>query len=427
MNRAPLRNVKYTRDILPAQFAPQDSSVHIHRFHLVERVAHEVFRLYGFNEIRTPIMELTELFARGVGEETDIVSKEMYSWQDINGDKLTLRPENTASVIRAYIQHQMATQRELAKLYYIGPMFRRERKQKGRYRQFFQIGVEVIGNSDHPAIEAEVMEMIQVLMQRLEITSTRLLVNSVGCPACRPQFNQVLREAIQPRLSEMCGDCNRRYETNILRVLDCKVDAAIVQEFPSIQSLLCAGCREHFAQFRRYLDQRQIKYEVNPLLVRGLDYYTRTAFEVLGDSLGAQDALLGGGRYDGLSETLGGAAAKGFGFALGLDRFVMSLPATVADPSVPQVFLVHLGEAAFDFALELASRCRQAGIACAMDFQKRNLKSALKQANLLQARYALLIGDNELNSGQFILRDLTTGAQQEITIAALLQRGPAGL
>jgi histidyl-tRNA synthetase len=422
MNRASLRNVKYTRDILPAQFAPQDSSIHIHRFHRVEQVAHEVFQLYGFSEIRTPIMELTELFARGVGEETDIVSKEMYSWQDINGDKLTLRPENTAAVIRAYIQHQMSTRNDLAKLYYLGPMFRRERKQKGRYRQFFQIGVEVIGNSDHPAIEAEVLEMIQLLMQRLEITNTRLLINSVGCPACRPQFNQVLREAIQPRLPEMCTDCNRRYETNILRVLDCKIDATIVQEFPSIQTLLCGECRQHFEQFRQYLDQRQIKYEVNPLLVRGLDYYTRTAFEVIGGGLGAQDALLGGGRYDGLSETLGGPPAKGFGFALGLDRFVMSLPDTIADPSRPQLFLVHLGAAAFDFALQLASRCRQAGIACAMDFQKRSLKNALKQANQLQARYALLIGDNELTTGRYILRDLTTGTQEEITETELLQR-----
>ncbi|MBK7992589.1 MAG: histidine--tRNA ligase [Blastocatellia bacterium] len=425
-----IKTVKHTRDILPKDFTT-DTSAHSHKFQYVENVAREAFRRYGFQEIRTPIFEYTELFARGVGEETDIVSKEMYTWRDLGenntpgaGASLTLRPENTASVIRAYIQHQMWVQSDLAKLFYVGPQFRREHGRKGRFRQFYQIGVEVIGKSDHPAIEAEVIEMLAWILQELKIENTSLLVNSVGCPKCRPLFNERLKEELAPKLAEMCGDCNRRFETNILRVLDCKRDAEIVAQLPSIQDLLCQECQTHFSEFCSYLDARQLKYQVDPKLVRGLDYYTRTAFEIVttNENLGSQNALLGGGRYDGLSETLGGPPTKGFGFALGLDRFVISLPETVPDPSTPTVFIAHLGKEAFDFALLLAKSLRQAGISCALDFEGRNLKNSMKLADRSKARYALIIGEEELAKAKFVLRDMVSREQFELTEAELLEK-----
>ncbi len=425
-----IKTVKHTRDILPKDFTT-DTSAHSHKFQYVENVAREAFRRYGFQEIRTPIFEYTELFARGVGEETDIVSKEMYTWRDLGenntpgaGASLTLRPENTASVIRAYIQHQMWVQSDLVKLFYVGPQFRREHGRKGRFRQFYQIGVEVIGKSDHPAIEAEVIEMLAWILQELKIENTSLLVNSVGCPKCRPLFNERLKEEIAPKLAEMCGDCNRRYETNILRVLDCKRDVEIVAQLPSIQDLLCQECQSHFAEFRHYLDARQLKYQVDPKLVRGLDYYTRTAFEIVttSENLGSQNALLGGGRYDGLSETLGGPPTKGFGFALGLDRFAMILPETVPDPSTPTVFIAHLGKEAFDFALLLTKNLRQAGISSALDFDSRNLKNSMKLADRSKARYALIIGDEELAKAKFVLRDMVSREQFELTEAELLEK-----
>lgn len=416
-----IKTVKHTRDILPSEFS-QDTSAQSHRFQHVEAIAREAFRRYGFREIRTPIFEHTELFARGVGTETDIVSKEMYTWTDINGDSLTLRPENTAPVIRAYIEHKMAHQSDLAKLFYIGPQFRRERGQKGRFRQFYQIGVEVIGKSDNPAIEAEVIEMIYWMLTELKIEQTQLLINSVGCPVCRPNFNEMLKREVAPHLQQMCGNCNRRYETNILRVLDCKEDAAIVSKFPSTLNLLCQECSTHFAKFRTYLDARSIPYKIEPRLVRGLDYYTRTAFEITSGSLGAQNSLLGGGRYDGLSETLGGSAAKGFGFALGLDRFVMSLPQDVEDPSVPLLFLAHLGEKAMEYALKLASSLRREGVACAVDFEARSLKNSMKLADKVKAKNVLIIGEDELVKGRYVLRNMSTGEQSELTEEELFER-----
>lgn len=425
-----IRTPKHTRDILPKEFT-SDTSAHSHKFQYIESVAREAFRCYGFQEIRTPIFEYTELFSRGVGEETDIVSKEMYTWKDLGanntpgaGESLTLRPENTAPVIRSYIQHQMWQHSDLAKLFYIGPQFRREHGRKGRFRQFYQIGVEIIGKSDNPAIEAEAIEMLDWILKELKIVNTTLLINSVGCPKCRPQFNERLKEEIAPKLSSMCGDCNRRYETNILRVLDCKRDTEIVATLSSIQDVLCEECCTHFADFRRHLDKREIKYQIDPKLVRGLDYYTRTAFEIvtISEDLGSQNALLGGGRYDGLSETLGGPPSKGFGFALGLDRFVISLPEDIPDASIPTVFLAHLGKEAFEFALLLSGCLRKVGISCAMDFEMRNLKNSMKLADRSKARYALIIGEEELAKGRFVLRDMSTREQVELTEAELLEK-----
>src|SRR6185295_1979733 len=288
---------------------------------LIKRTAREAFRRYGFDEIRTPIIERTELFERGVGTDTD-VNKEMYTFEDRDGERVSLRPEQTASVVRAYIEHGMFNQPGLTKLFYIGPQFRRERPQKGRYRQFAQIGVEVLGQSDDPAIEAEVIEMLDAYLKRLGITDTELMINSIGDGNCRPAYIEALKAAINSRLGDLCSNCKQRYESNPLRVLDCKEESCqhVLNEPPAITDMLCEPCRLHFASFRAMLDERDIKYTIAPRLVRGLDYYMRTAFEITGPQLGAQNTIVGGGRYDGLSEMLGGRPMKGFGFALGVER-----------------------------------------------------------------------------------------------------------
>src|SRR6202050_1873760 len=333
-----IRAIKGPRDLLPP-----DSAV----WNRVERTAREVFRAYNYHEIRTPILEETQLFARGVGQETDIVSKEMYTFEDRDGSSLTLRPENTASVIRAYIEHRLDQRPGVQKLYYIGPMFRRERPQKGRYRQFFQIGAEAIG-SESPAVDAEVIETVMELLARTGLRDAGLLLNSVGDQNCRPQYVERLRQELQGVAHQMCGDCQRRAVTNPLRVLDCKVEAdqPIIEKLPSILDYLCDDCRAHFATVRGHLDDRGIEYEVRPGLVRGLDYYMRTTFEVVHGSLGAQNSVLGGGRYDGLAESLGSKVpAPGIGFSIGEDRLVMSV--TGQDPATgPDLFIAPLGEAA---------------------------------------------------------------------------------
>src|SRR5450631_4827567 len=316
-----------TRDLLPPDTA---------LWNFVEATVRDVFRLYNFHEIRTPIFEETALFARGVGEETDIVSKEMYTWEDRGraqsekGQSLTLRPENTASVVRAYIEHKL-WDRGLNKLYYIGPQFRRERPQKGRYRQFYQIGAEVIGpasaGSESPARDAEILELLATLLDRLGIKDWMLELNSIGCAKDRTIYNEALRKALEPVASKMCADCQRRAVTNPLRVFDCKVpeDQPIIETLPTINQFLDEPCQTHYDQVKQILNAVQIPYKETPRLVRGLDYYTRTAFEFTHGSLGAQNAILGGGRYDGLSEALGGPAAPGIGFAIGEDRLVLAL------------------------------------------------------------------------------------------------------
>ena len=316
-----IRAVKGTRDLLPP-----DTVI----WNRVEAVAREVFASYNYQEIRTPILEETQLFARGVGQETDIVSKEMYTFEDRDGSSLTLRPENTASVIRAYIEHRLDQRPGVQKLYYIGPMFRRERPQKGRYRQFFQIGAEAIG-SDSPFIDAECIELVVEILTRAGLSGFRLIINSVGCPNCRPQYVEKLREATRPIASQLCADCQRRSETNPLRVLDCKVpeDQPVIDALPSILDNLCDVCAPHFAAVQTYLRDRNIDFEIRPRLVRGLDYYMRTTFEVTHGELGAQNSVLGGGRYDGLAESLGSPVhSPGIGFSIGEDRLVMTVDQT---------------------------------------------------------------------------------------------------
>ena len=406
-----IRAVKGTRDLLPP-----DTAV----WNRVERIAREVFRAYNYHEIRTPILEETQLFARGVGAETDIVSKEMYTFDD-HGTSLTLRPENTASVIRAYIEHRLDQRPGVQKLYYIGPMFRRERPQKGRYRQFFQIGAEAIG-ADSPFVDAEVIEMVTEMLTRAGLTGFTLLINSVGCPDCRPKFVAKLKEALLPVAPSLCTDCQRRAETNPLRVLDCKVpeDQPAIDQLPSILDSLCENCAPHFAAVKGYLNDRSIAFEVKPRLVRGLDYYMRTTFEVTHGNLGSQNSVLGGGRYDGLAESLGSNVhSPGIGFSIGEDRLVMTVDQTHDDSL--DVFLAPLGEAALRHAGELARELRRAGASVEV-LAGGKLKRAMELANKLGARFVVILGDDEIAKGEYSLKDMKSGEQQSVTREQLLQR-----
>jgi len=380
----------------------------------VEAVAREVFRTYNYHEIRTPILEETQLFARGVGEDTDIVTKEMYTFVDRDETSLTLRPENTASVIRAYIEHRLDQRPGVQKLYYIGPMFRRERPQKGRYRQFFQIGAEAIG-SESPLVDAEVIEMVMEVLARAGLGDAGLLLNSVGDHNCRPQYVERLRQELQSVSPQMCGDCQRRAVTNPLRVLDCKVEAdqPIIDKLPSILDYLCEPCRTHFDAVKQYLDDRGIAYQVRPRMVRGLDYYMRTTFEVVHGALGAQNSVLGGGRYDGLAESLGSKVhSPGIGFSIGEDRLVMSVEGE-QKPTPLDLFVAALGAAATRRAGTLARDIRRAGFS--VELVEGKLKRAMELANKAGARFTMIVGDDEIAAGRYAFKNMTSGDQQNLT------------
>jgi histidyl-tRNA synthetase len=403
-----IKAVKGMRDLLPPSTAVWNH---------VEAAAREVFRVYNYHEIRTPIVEETALFVRGVGEDTDVVSKEMYTFADRDDTSLTLRPEATASVMRAYIEHRLDQIPGVKKYYYIGPMFRRERPQKGRFRQFFQIGAEAIG-SESPIVDAEVIEMVIEVLKKAGIDGFHVVLNSIGDANCRPAYLNLLKERLKDVASQMCGDCQRRANTNPLRVLDCKVpgDQPIIESLPSIADHLCSACSKHFAEVRAHLDARGIQYEVKPRMVRGLDYYMRTTFEITHGSLGAQNSVLGGGRYDGLAESLGSKVpAPGIGFSIGEDRLVMGVEDTHPDEYTAKVdvFLAALGEAAELHAGTLAAELREAGISVERSAD-RKLKRALEVANKMGARFALIVGDDELASGTYQLKDMATGEQQKV-------------
>jgi histidyl-tRNA synthetase len=406
---------KGTRDILPAE---------IPRWQLVEARARETFALFGFREIRTPIFEATELFARGIGEGTDIVAKEMYTFQDRKGRSLTLRPENTAPVARAYIEHQMHRGSVVERLYYIGPMFRYERPQKGRTRQFHQIGVEAIG-SDNPAIDAETLQMLMLFLDRLSIRPLTLQLGSAGDETCRPAYRQVLVDELLPHRDSLCVDCRRRLETNPLRCLDCKVpaDQALMARVSPIFDHLCAACRDHLGSVRAHLDRLAVPHVLAPRLVRGLDYYRRTTFEVTQPALGAQSALLGGGRYDGLVQELGGPPVAGFGFAIGEDRLVLCLPEVLPGlEDHPDVYVAPLGEPALGPALEAASRLRLSGKRVVLDpLPERSLKSQMRRAHDLQARFVLILGEEEVRNGTVTLKRMTDGEQRSTPDPDLLR------
>jgi histidyl-tRNA synthetase len=408
-----MKAVKGTRDILPPA-----SAVWNH----VEAAAREVFRVYNYHEIRTPIFEETALFSRSVGADTDIVTKEMYTFDDRDGSSLTLRPEATASVMRAYIEHRLDQIPGVKKFYYMGPMFRRERPQKGRYRQFFQIGAEAIG-SESPIVDAEVIEMVIGILRGAGLDDFHLLINSVGDANCRPAYIAALQEKLRDVAPRMCADCQRRAQTNPLRVLDCKVpeDQPVIDTLPTILEHLCPDCAGHFESVRSYLDAARIPYEVRPRLVRGLDYYMRTTFEVTHGALGAQNSVLGGGRYDGLAESLGSRVpAPGIGFSIGEDRLVMSVESAHPDAYRPvvDVFLAALGDQAELHAGGVAAELRSAGISLERSVD-RKLKRALEVANKMGARYALILGDNEIAAGTYLLKDMASGEQRSLPREAL--------
>ncbi len=403
----PIRAVKGTRDLLPAE---------TWRWQKVEDESRRVFAAYNFREIRTPVLEHTDLFARSVGADTDIVSKEMYTFQDRDKDLLTLRPEATASVVRAYIEHSLFNEGGIHKLYYMGPMFRRERPQKGRYRQFSQIGAEVLG-SDHPGIDAEVLEMLVLLLERLGLQDFALLINSVGCTTCRHEYLKKLGQALENVKGNMCEDCRRRAGTNPLRVFDCKVEAdqPIIEKLPHILDHLCPECRQHFESVKAELAQREIKFEIEPRLVRGLDYYTRTTFEITNDALGAQNALLGGGRYDGLSEMLGGPPTPGFGFAMGEDRLVLAVEqAAHVKPEPVAAFIVWMSHEALLPAVGLARELRRQNMSVEVLYDAVKMKKSMGLASKFNARFAIIIGENELASGRYQVKDMASGQQVEM-------------
>ena len=400
-----IKSVRGTHDLLPES---------IGLWQQIESTARGVFRLYGYEELRTPIFEKTELFARSIGAESDIVQKEMYTFNDSKGNPISLRPEGTAPVVRAYLEHGLHHDKSVQKLYYIGPMFRHERPQKGRYRQFHQVGVEVLG-SDHPALEAEVIEMLNRFLRDLGASEIQLLVNSVGCPNCRPGYVKILKEELDKLQDGLCAECQRRSTTNPLRVLDCKVPACqpLIDGLPSILDHLCEECRQHFEKFQAYLELQNIPFEVVSRLVRGLDYYVGTTFEMISSKLGpTQNAVVGGGRYDGLPELLGGPPTQGFGFALGIERLVVLLEenATRLRPG-PDIFLAYLDESALQETLGLARELRDQGISAYVDFEGRSLKAQMRLANKLHSLFTCIIGDDEVKSGQFPIKRMEDGHQ----------------
>jgi histidyl-tRNA synthetase len=412
-----INGVKGMNDILPGQ---------VGRWQEIERVSREVFALHGYREVRTPVVEPYALYARGVGETTDIVNKEMYVFEDKGEDKLALRPEGTAGTVRAYIEHGAHVEGP-QKWFYVGPMFRRERPQKGRYRQFHQIGVEAFGIAE-PAIDVEQIAMLADLFRRLGVAPV-VHVNSVGDAACRPAYLEELRGWLRARGEALCADCRERTEKNPLRVLDCKVPSCqpVLAEAPRLLERLCDGCRAHLDAVRQGLDDLSVPYLVNPRLVRGLDYYVRTAYEFTSDALGSQSAVAGGGRYDGLVETLGGPPTPGIGFGRGEERLALMLEA-VGRPvpaSRPAVFFVSADEAGRREGLRRATELRRAGIACDLDARGGKLARQFKQAERVGARFALVLGANEVASGQAKLKDMVTREEIAVALGDLASRlGP---
>jgi histidyl-tRNA synthetase len=410
-----IKAIKGINDILPNV---------VGKWQLVESVARRIFSNFGFQEIRIPIIEKTELFARSIGETTDIVEKEMYTFPDRNGQLLTLRPEATASVVRAFIQHQLHLQPAMRKFFTMGPMFRHERPQKGRYRQFHQINVEVFAMDD-PMIDAEVIYMLLVFLEELKMPDVKLHINSMGCPDCRLPFRQSLAAYLERVSDKLCADCQRRRLSNPLRVFDCKVDSCgkLVDNAPVLLDHLCHECEKNFQSVKDHLGSLAVVYTIDPFMVRGLDYYTRTTFEVITPHLGAQDAVGGGGRYDGLMKALGGPDLPGTGFAIGMERLILLLD----DKTGPvresnRLFVACLGEKAKKKGFPLVQQLRLSGLSVEMDYESKSLKAQMRRADKLESTHVLILGDDELARGAVVLRNMEAGTQEEIPLEGLTKQ-----
>ncbi len=399
--------LKGTRDILPAE---------IHIWQRVEEVARDVFSVYGFQELRAPVIESTDIFIRSIGETTDIVEKEMYTFSDNAGRRITLRPEGTAPVVRCYVENHLYNLPVPQKFFYSGPMFRYERPQAGRFRQFFQIGAEAFGVGE-PKVDAEILSMLRLFFKRLGLKGLNFEVNSIGCEKCRPDYRKALLDFFSVRIDGLCSDCKRRFDYNPLRILDCKVDACIKlrKGAPRVTDFLCSECKEHFNTFLSLLKLLNIPHVINPDMVRGLDYYTRTTFEVTSEQIGAQNAVAAGGRYDRLVEDFGGPPTPAIGFAIGMERITTLLKSSSNQKiPVPDVLIATIGAPAEKEGLVIADRLREKGIWVEVGYEGNSLKSQLRRANRLSADYVLIIGDDEVNSGKLKWKRLSDGSQGEI-------------
>ena len=406
--------IKGFNDILPDK---------VNYWQKIESTARRLFECFGFFEIRTPTLEKTEVFSRGIGQETDIVSKEMYSFKDVKGKSLTLRPEATASVVRAYIQHRLYQKNPTLKIFTIGPMFRHERPQKERFRQFHQIDVELFGDAG-PKSDADIIIIAMYLFESVGLNDLNLNLNSLGCPQCRPLFIEKLRDYLVRKDDSLCPDCQRRSKTNPLRVFDCKVETCkqVVSDAPSILEFLCIPCREHFDSLQGYLERSGISFILNHKLVRGLDYYNRTTFEIQTNELGAQNALAGGGRYDGLIKLLGGPDHPAIGFAVGIERVVALLEKKEAlEIKNPDLFIASLGEAAEKASFNWNTELRKSGLWVEMDYSSKGLKAQMKKAGRFGAKKVLIVGDNELSAGKGILRDMISKTQEEVDLVNIIK------
>lgn len=403
--------------------APDILPVDVDRWQSVEAEARRILQDYSYQEIRTPIFERTELFIRGIGEGTDIVEKQMYTFQDRGKESLTLRPEGTAPVIRACLEHHLLTPGGVSKVYYIGPMFRHERPQAGRFRQFHQIGAEAIGIDD-PALDAEVLDLLSYMFDTLRVSGWKLHLNSIGDDVCRPVFRDRFTRYLQGKKETLCPDCRVRLERNPLRVLDCKVEGCrrLVAQAPCPLESLCKDCKVHFNQLRKLLDLLKIDYHVDEHLVRGLDYYTRTTFEFVNPALGAQNAIAGGGRYDKLVKEMGGPPMPGIGFAIGMERLLVSLPPKEQGEAWAGVFAATLGKEAFHLALQIVQRLRRQGVRASLDLEGRSLKSQMRFAHKEGYRYALILGDDELKAGLATLKDMAKGDQEQVPLQEIVDR-----
>ncbi|HMK77782.1 MAG TPA: histidine--tRNA ligase [Thermodesulfobacteriota bacterium] len=406
-----IKAIRGFNDILPDE---------IGKWQFVEETAREVFEGFGFSEIRIPILERTELFSRGIGEATDIVEKEMYTFTDRSGNSLTLRPEATASMARAYLEHQLYTFDPVAKLYCIGPMFRYERPQKGRYRQFYQIDAEVFG-VENAMVDAEVIVMLIHFLKRVGFEKLELQINTLGDQTCRPKYREELKKFLESKSFQLCEDCQRRLQTNPLRIFDCKVETCqeAIANAPKVSDFICSECQKHFDLVKKYLETAGLQYILNPRMVRGLDYYTRTAFEVVSYQLGSQNAVAGGGRYDSLFQEIGGLKIPGIGFAIGMERLVSLLPRDKEFISYPYLFIAVLGQEPSKEAYRIINQLHLEGIRAELDYEGKSLKSQMRRADKLKARYVLILGEDELKRGRAAFRNMETKFQEEISIDKL--------